>query len=220
MTYLSFFKSELLMVMRRKQDVINALIFFLMVVTLFPLGVNPSADFLEPAAGGIIWCATSLAILMSVESIFKEDFNDGSLEQLLVGELYLPFLIVIKFVIQWSAIILPLLLLLPLLSQMLFLPWAILNVLIFTLLLGSPALFLIGTIGAALTVSLRRGAVLMLLIILPFYLPVIIFSTGAISAAQAGQDYMGHLAILGAISLLALALSPGMSVISIKASMN
>lgn len=220
MTYLSFLKSELLAVLYRKQDVINALAFFLIVVTLFPLGVNPAADFLEPAAGGIIWCAVSLAILLSVEAIFKEDFNDGTLEQIIVSGLYLPIVILIKLVVHWLAVIVPLLLLIPLLSQMLFLPWSILNVLIFTLLLGSPALFLIGTIGAALTVSLRRGAVLVLLIILPFYLPVIIFATGAISAAQTGQDYSGQLAILGAISLLALALSPGMSAISIKASMN
>lgn len=220
MTYFSFLKSELLAAARRKQDVINSLVFFLMVVTLFPLGVNPSADFLEPAAGGIIWCAASLAILMAVESMFKEDFNDGSLEQLVIGELYLPVLILIKSFVQWSVVILPLLLLSPLLSQMLFLPWDLLSVLIWTLLLGSPALFLIGTIGSALTVSLKRGAVLMLLVILPFYLPVIIFATGAISAAQVGQEYTGHLAILGAISLVALAISPGMSAISIKASVN
>ncbi|TBR43151.1 heme exporter protein CcmB [Marinomonas agarivorans] len=220
MTYLSFLKSELLAVFYRKQDTINALAFFLIVITLFPLGVNPSADFLEPAAGGIVWCAASLAILLSVESLFKEDFNDGSLEQLIASGLYLPITILIKLVIQWCAVIVPLLLLIPLFSQMLFLPWSIVHVLIFTLLLGSPALFLVGTIGAALTVSLKRGAVLVLLIILPFYLPVIIFATGAISAAQAGQDYSGQLAILGAISLLSLALSPGMSAVSIKASMN
>jgi len=220
MTYLSFFKSELKLVIRRKQDIVNSLVFFLMIVTLFPLGVNPSSSFLEPAAGGIIWCSTTLAILMSVETMFKEDFHDGSLEQLVISGLYLPFLILLKLTVQWLAVLLPLLILSPLFSSMLFLPWSILSVLIFTLLLGSPALFLIGTIGAALTLSLRRGAVLMLLIILPFYLPVIIFATGAITAAQTGQDYMGQLAILAAISLAALALSPGMAAISIKASIN
>lgn len=220
MTYLSFFKSEFLVIIRRKQSVINSLVFFLMVVTLFPLGVSPLASFLEPASGGIIWCAMSLACLMSVESMFKEDFNDGTLEQLIVGELSLTLLVAVKVLVQWISVILPLLLLVPLFSQMLFLTWDAVYVLIFTLLLGSPALFLIGAIGAALTVSLRQGAVLTLLIILPFYLPVIIFATGAITAAQTGQAFTGQLAILGAISLMALALSPIMAAISIKASIN
>lgn len=220
MTYFSFLKYELLSVVRHKQDILNALVFFLVVVTLFPLGVDPSATFLEPAAGGIIWCAAALAILMSVESLFKEDMNDGSMEQLVVSGLWLPLVILIKVAVQFLAVILPLLVLTPIFSQMLFLPWSVLSVVIFTLLLGSPALFLIGAIGAALTLSMRRGAILMLLIILPFYLPVIIFATGAISAAQIGQAYTGQLAILGAMSLLALALAPGMAALSIRASMN
>lgn len=220
MTYTSFFKAELLTLFRRKQDTINALVFFLMVVTLFPLGVSPSAEFLAPAAGGIIWCAASLAILMSVESMFKEDFNDGSLEQLLVNGLSLPLLIVLKIIAHWLLVIIPLLCMTPIFSQMLFLPDQAFWVLISTLLLGSPALFLIGTIGSALTVSLRHGAVLMLLIILPFYLPVIIFSTGAISAVSAEMAFDGQMAILAAISLVALAVSPIMSAISIKASVS
>ncbi|EAQ66197.1 putative heme exporter protein B [Marinomonas sp. MED121] len=220
MTYSSFFYSEILAVFRRKQDVVNALVFFLLVITLFPLGVSPSKEFLQPAAGGIIWCAVALAVLMSVEGMFKEDFNDGSLEQLVVSGLYLPILVLLKLLVQWVSVIIPLLVLTPILSQMLFINWEILWVLVLTLLIGSPALFLIGTIGAALTVSLRRGAVLMLLIILPFYLPVIIFSTGAIAAAQVGQPYNGQLAILAAISLITLTLSPIMAAVSIKASVN
>ena len=202
MTYFSFFYSEILAVFRRKQDVVNALVFFLLVITLFPLGVSPSKEFLQPAAGGIIWCAVALAVLMSVEGMFKEDFNDGSLEQLVVSGLYLPILVLLKLLVQWVSVIIPLLVLTPVLSQMLFINWEILWVLVLTLLIGSPALFL------------------MLLIILPFYLPVIIFSTGAIAAAQVGQPYNGQLAILAAISLITLTLSPIMAAVSIKASVN
>jgi len=220
MTYVSFIKGEFLTLLRRKQDTVNALVFFLMVVTLFPLGVSPSPDFLSVAAGGIIWCAASLAILMSVESMFKEDFNDGCLEQWLVSGLSLPLLILLKTLIHWFIVIVPLLVMAPLLSEMLFLPSEILMVLLLTLILGTPALFLIGTIGSALTVSLRHGAVLMLLIIIPFYLPVIIFSTGAIRAAQNGMIYDGQIAILAAISLIFLVVSPIMSAISIKASVS
>ncbi len=220
MTYMSFIKGELLTLLRRKQDTVNALVFFLMVVTLFPLGVSPSPDFLSVAAGGIIWCAASLAILMSVESMFKEDFNDGCLEQWLVSGLSLPLLILLKTFIHWLVVIAPLLVMAPLLSEMLFLPSETFSVLLITLILGTPALFLIGTIGAALTVSLRHGAVLMLLIIIPFYLPVIIFSTGAIRAAQNSMMYDGQIAILAAISLVFLVVSPVMSAISIKASIN
>lgn len=220
MQYLPFFKSELLSVFRRKQDVLNALVFFLMVVTLFPLGVDPSADFLSPAAGGIIWCAASLAILMAVEGMFKEDYNDGSLEQWVVSGLFLPWLVLCKVTAQWLGIMLPLLIMMPVFSQMLFMDWPTVKVLAATLLIGSPALFLIGTIGAALTVSLKRGAVLMLLVVLPFYLPVILFSTGAIRAAQSGLPYSGQLAILAAVSLIALAVSPIMASISVKASVN
>ncbi|WP_191600674.1 heme exporter protein CcmB [Marinomonas algicola] len=220
MNYTSFAKGELLTLLRRKQDTINALVFFIMVITLFPLGVSPSPEFLSVAAGGIIWCAASLAILMSVESMFKEDFNDGCLEQWLVSGLSLPLLILLKTFIHWLIVIVPLLAMAPLLSQMLFLSTDIFYVLLKTLILGTPALFLIGTIGSALTVSLRHGAVLMLLIIIPFYLPVIIFSTGAIRAAQNGMLYDGQIAILGAISLVSLVVSPIMSAISIKASVN
>lgn len=220
MNYRSFFKSEWLSLLRRKQDTLNALLFFVMVITLFPLGVDPSSEFLAPAAGGIIWCATALAVLMAVEGIYKEDYNDGSLEQWLASGLSVALLVFLKVFAQWLMVIVPLLVVLPLLAQMLFLPFSALAVVMITLVLGTPALFFIGAIGAALTVSLRRGAVLMLLLILPLYIPVIIFATGAIRAAQLEMAFTGQLAILAAISLVSLALSPVMAAISIKASVN
>ncbi|CUB03041.1 heme exporter protein CcmB [Marinomonas fungiae] len=220
MNYRSYFKAEWLSLLRRKQDTLNALLFFVMVITLFPLGVDPSADFLAPAAGGIIWCATALSVLMAVEGMYKEDYNDGSLEQWLVSGLSVTLLVFLKVLAQWLIVVVPLMIVLPILAQMLFLPMSVLGVVMLSILLGTPALFFIGSIGAALTVSLRRGAVLMLLLILPLYIPVIVFATGAIRAAQLEMAYSGQLAILAAISLVALALSPVMAAISIRASVN
>ncbi|MEP3348569.1 MAG: heme exporter protein CcmB [Marinomonas sp.] len=220
MTYLSFIKAEILVLWRRKQNVFNALLFFLMVVVLFPLGVNPSAEFLAPAADGIVWCATLLAVLMATESMFKEDYVDGSLEQLIMSGLSLPLLMLLKTTAQWLVVLLPLLFMMPLLAKMLYLPDGSFWVLMATLVIGSPSLFLIGAIGAALTVSLKQGAILVMLLILPFYLPVIIFATSAVRAAQLGLPYLGLLAILLAIFLLSLVIAPFMTAIAIKASTN
>jgi heme exporter protein B len=220
MTYYSFLASEFLVLWRRKQDVLNALLFFVIVVALFPIGVSSSPEFLAPAAAGIIWCATVLAILMAVEGMFKEDYRDGSLEQLVVSGLSLPLLILLKVVAQWLAVVLPLLVMMPLLSEMLYLPESVFWVLIMTLLVGTPSLFFIGVIGSAVTVSIKQGAVLVMLLILPFYLPVIIFSTLAVKAAQAGLPYSGLLAMLLAMSLLSLVISPLMTAIAVKASVN
>ncbi|WP_133011734.1 heme exporter protein CcmB [Marinomonas flavescens] len=218
MTYLSFFKAECLTLFRSKQRVVNALLFFVLVVVLFPLGIDPSADFLAPAAGGIIWCAAALSVVVSIESLYKESYADGTLTQLVVSGLSLPWLILIKVGVYWLAMMLPLLLLTPVFAQMLFLPSDSLLVLLATLLIGTPGLFLIGSIGAALTVSLKQGAMLMVLLILPFYFPIIIFSTAAIKAIQFGLPYGGLLALLAAISLLALVVAPVMTSLCIKAS--
>jgi heme exporter protein B len=220
MTYTSFFKAECLVVWRRKQSIFNALLFFIMVIVLFPLGVSAVPDFLQPASGGIIWCATVLAVLMAIESMFKDDYHDGSLEQWLVCGLSLPILILLKIATQWLSVIVPLLILMPILSEMLYLPYVSFWVLVLTLLAGTPSLFLIGAIGSALTVSVKQGATLLILLILPFYLPIIIFATSAIKAAQLGLPYSGLLAMLLAISLLSLVVSPFMTAVSIKASVN
>ncbi|NLQ16566.1 heme exporter protein CcmB [Marinomonas sp. M1K-6] len=220
MTYYSFLTAECLVLWRRKQDVFNALMFFVIVIALFPIGINSSPEFLAPAAAGIIWCAAVLAILMAVEGMFKEDYRDGSLEQLVVSGLSLPLLILLKVAAQWFVVVLPLLIIMPLLSEMLYLPRSGFWVLMMTLLLGTPSLFLIGVMGAALTVSLRQGAVLVMLLILPLYLPVIIFATLAVQAAQIGLPYAGLLAMLSALSLLFLVISPFIAAIAVKASVN
>ncbi|MCB5161994.1 heme exporter protein CcmB [Marinomonas algarum] len=220
MTYLTFGRTQCRVLWRRKQDTVNALLFFVMVVALFPLGINPSAAFLAPAAGGIIWCAAVLAILMAIDGIFKEDFRDGTLEQWVVCGLSLPVLMLIKVAIHWFAVVFPLLLVMPLVSEMLMLPSGSFWVLVATVLAGTPCLFLLGAIGAALTVSLKQGATLVILVILPFYLPVIIFATSAIEASQVGLPYIGFVAMLLAVSLLSLVVSPFMTAVAVKASVN
>jgi len=218
MTYFSFFKAECLTLFRNKQRVINALLFFVMVIVLFPLGIDPSVAFLSPASGGIIWCAAALAIIIALEGMFKDSYAEGTLEQLIISGLSVPWLVIIKVSVHWFAVLIPLLLLTPIFAQMLFLPAGSLSLLLWTLLLGTPGLFLIGSIGAALTVSLKQGAMLMVLLILPFYFPIIIFSTSALKAIQFGLPYSGLLALLAAISLLSLVVSPVMTSLCIKAS--
>lgn len=220
MTYASFLMAESLGLWRRKQSIFNTLLFFIIVVVLFPLGVNASPEFLSPAAAGIIWCAALLAILLAIGSIFKEDYQDGSLEQLVVSGLSLPLLMILKVIVHWLAVVLPLLILMPLLSEMLYLPDSVFWVLMMTFVLGTPGLFFIGVIGAALTISVKQGAVLVMLLILPLYLPVVIFSTLAVSAAQSGLPYSGLLSMLLAMSLLSLVISPFMTSIAVKASVS
>ncbi|NVK73715.1 MAG: heme exporter protein CcmB [Oceanospirillaceae bacterium] len=212
--------AESLGLWRRKQSIFNTLLFFIIVVVLFPLGVNASPEFLSPAAAGIIWCAALLAILLAIGSIFKEDYQDGSLEQLVVSGLSLPLLMILKVIVHWLAVVLPLLILMPLLSEMLYLPDSVFWVLMMTFVLGTPGLFFIGVIGAALTISVKQGAVLVMLLILPLYLPVVIFSTLAVSAAQSGLPYSGLLSMLLAMSLLSLVISPFMTSIAVKASVS
>lgn len=220
MTYLSYFMAEMTLLLKRKQDILNALLFFIMVIVLFPLAVDPGSDFLSGAASGVIWCATALSFLMAVEGMFREDYMDGALEQLLVTGLSLPVLALLKVVAYWCVLIVPLLVITPVLSDMLYLPKESLWVLISTLLLGTPAFLLMGGIGAVLTLTLKRGSALIALLVLPFYLPVIVFSSSAIQAGQSGLPYMGLLAILLAISLLSLVVSPILMAVLIRASVS
>lgn len=220
MTYRSFFIYEFLVLWRRKQDVFNALLFFIIVVILFPLGVSAEPAFLAQAASGIIWCGVVLSILISIGHMFKEDYQDGSLEQWIVSSLSLPLLMLLKVMANWVVIIVPLLIMMPLLSEMLFMPNTSFWVLVLTLLVGTPGLFLIGVMGAALTVSVRQGTMLVMLLILPLYLPVLIFATSAVQSAQSGLPYSGLLAMLLALSLMSLVVSPFMTAMAIKASVS
>ena len=199
---------DLRQALRRRSELINPLVFFAMVITLFPLGISPDKALLATLAPGLLWVAALLATLLSLDGLFRQDLEDGSLEQLLLTPQPLPLLVLAKVAGHWLLTGLPLALMAPLLGVMLGLPSGAFGVLIASLALGSMSLSLIGAIGAALTVGLRRGGVLLSLIILPLYIPVLIFGAGAVQSAVNGMPSLAHLAILGAMLALALLLAP------------
>ena len=199
---------EWLIAFRNRQDLINPLVFFVLIVSLFPLGVSPGEAFLREAGPGIIWVSALLAILLSLNLLFRNDYANGHLEQWVLSPQPLALLALVRVAAVWVTTVLPLVLLVPLLSVMLHLSVSTARVLVLTLLIGSPVLVLVGAIGAALTVSLRSGGVLLVLIMTPFYVPVLIFGTGAVMAATEGGSITGHLALLGAMLSLAVVLAP------------
>lgn len=213
-------KRDLLLVFRRRSDIVNPLLFFTIAVTLFPLGISPESDFLAQIAAGVLWVAALLATLLSLDSLFQQDMADGSLEQLVISPHPLAVMVLSKVLVHWLVTGLPLTLLAPLLGVMMFLPDDGFGILFLSLLLGTPTLSLVGAIGAALTVGLRRTGVLMTLLILPLYIPVLIFGTGSVIAAVNGMAVAGHLAIMGAMFMTALVLAPLAAGAALRISLN
>lgn len=201
-------KRDLMLAYRKKSDLFNPLVFFLMVATLFPLGVSPEPDFLAEVAPGVVWVAALLATLLSMDSLFRSDFEDGTLEQTLLSPQPLFVVVLSKVLAHWMMSGLPLTLLAPLLGVMLFLPAEGMSGLMLSLLLGTPTLSLVGAIGAALTVGLRKGGVLISLLVLPLYIPVLIFGTSAVQAAVTGLPLAGFFALLGAMLALGVVMAP------------
>ena len=216
--FLSAIHRDLLLVFRKRNDIINPLAFFLMVGVLFPLGVSPEAEFLSELAPGVIWVAALLASLLSVDGIFRSDFDDGSLEQMLVSPQSLLVIILAKVMSHWLISGFCLALVSPILAVMLFLPSDGYSALIVSLLLGTPTLSLIGAIGAALTVGLRKGGVLISLLVLPLYIPVLIFGAGSVQAGSIGLPTLGYMALLGAMLVLSIVLTPFAIVAALKIS--
>lgn len=201
-------RRDLLIALRRRGDIANPLVFFVIVIALFPLGIGPTPQDLARIAPGVLWVVALLASLLSTDMVFRADHDDGSLEQLLRSPDPLYLLAIAKITVHWLVTGLPLTLLSPLMGGMLYLPGAAAPALLLSLLLGTLTLSLVGGIGAALTVGLRKGGILLSLLILPFYIPVLVFGTAAVDAAALGADYLPHLAILGAFALVALTLAP------------
>ena len=199
---------DLALALRHLSELANALLFFVMVVSLFPLGLGPESATLRRIAPGVIWVAALLAAMLSLERIFHSDFDDGSLEQMLLSSHPLPVLVVAKVLAHWLTSGLPLLVLAPLLGLLLHLPVKAMGVLVATLALGTPVLSLVGAIGVALTVGLRRGGMLLSLLLLPLYVPVLIFATSAVANSAAGLPVTAQLSFLGALLVLALTLAP------------
>jgi heme exporter protein B len=201
-------RRDLTLAMRRRSDVLTTLFFFVIVVSLFPLGIGPELETLRGIAPGVFWVAALLASMLALEKLFAGDFEDGTLEQMLLIPQPVSLLVLGKVLAHWLVTGLPLVLLSPLLGLQYDLAAETLRVLVVSLLLGTPALSLIGAIGAALTLGLRGGGVLVSLLVLPLYIPVLIFGAGAVEANVSGLGEAGHLYMLGAILLLALVAAP------------
>ncbi|MDD9195538.1 heme exporter protein CcmB [Aliivibrio sp. S3MY1] len=201
-------RRELLIAFRRKADILNPLWFFIIVITLFPLSIGPEPNLLARIAAGIVWVAALLSALLSLERLFRDDFADGSLEQMMLMPSPLSVLVLAKVVAHWLLTGLPLIIISPLLAVLLSLDFNTWLAIVLTLLLGTPTLSFLGAVGVALTVGLQKGGVLLSLLILPLYIPVLIFATSAIDAASLGMAYNGQLAILGALLMGSATLTP------------
>ena len=208
MIFISIIKRELQIAMRKQAEILNPLWFFLIVITLFPLVIGPDPKLLAKIAPGIAWVAALLSALLSFERLFRDDYIDGSLEQLLLLAQPLALTALAKVIAHWLLTGLPLILLSPLAALLLSLEQHIWWALVLTLLIGTPVLSCLGAIGVALTVGLRKGGVLLSLIVLPLFIPVLIFSASVLDAAANNFAYSGQLAILGAILAATLTFSP------------
>ncbi|SDR98006.1 heme exporter protein B [Halopseudomonas litoralis] len=193
---------------RRPGDLLNPLVFFALVVSLFPLAVGPEPSMLRSMAPGVIWVAALLATLLSLDGLFRSDYEDGSLEQWVLSPHPLALMVLVKVLHHWLMSGLAMVILAPLFGLMLALPLSSLPVLAMTLLLGTPVLSLLGAVGAALTVGLKSGGLLLALLILPLYIPVLILGTGAMDAALQGMPVTGFALWLGCLAVLALSLAP------------
>jgi len=212
-------RRDLVLAMRRRADVLTTLVFFVMVVSLFPLGVGPELDMLRKMAPGVVWVAALLASMLSLGRLFSADYLDGTLEQILLAPQSLPLLVLGKILAHWMVSGLPLVLMAPVLGLQFDMSGQALWVLIAALLLGTPILSMIGAVGAALTLGLRGGGVLVSLLVLPLCIPVLIFGAGAVEAVSTGMSVVSHLSLMGAMLLLALVFTPWVTAQALRISM-
>ncbi|MCP3666170.1 MAG: heme exporter protein CcmB [Gammaproteobacteria bacterium] len=199
---------DLTLALRRRSDIFTTLFFFVVVVTLFPLAIGPELNTLRLIAPGVVWVAALLASMLALERLFLTDFDDGALEQMLLTPQPMSVLVLGKVCAHWLITGLPLVLMSPVLGIQYDLSFDALLSLVISLMLGTPALSLIGAIGAALTLGLRGGGVLVSLLVLPLTIPVLIFGAGAVEADISGMGGQGHLSMLGAILVMSLLLAP------------
>ncbi|MBB1074220.1 heme exporter protein CcmB [Rhodoferax sp. 4810] len=208
-SFICILARDLRLALRRRTEVFTALLFFIIVVSLFPLGIGNDQAILRQLGPGVVWVAALLAAMLALERLFAADYEDGSLEQLLLTPQPLAWLVFAKIIAHWLLTGLPLVIIAPLIAMQYHLSASATHTLMLTLLLGSPILSLIGAIGAALTLGLRGGGILLSLLILPLYIPVLVYGAKAVSVsstvASAGQPYF---LLLGAELLLALLLAP------------
>ncbi|MGV6858692.1 MAG: heme exporter protein CcmB [bacterium] len=207
-SFIDLLKRDLIIAFRNRQEALNPLLFFVLVVLLFPLGVGPSPKLLLTIAPGIIWVAALLSALLSLDSLFRSDYDDGSLELMVLSPLPLPALVVAKVFAHWLMSAIPVLLMAPFLAISLGMPGDVIGLLLLTLLLGTPVLSFIGAIGVALTVGLKKSGMLLALLVLPLYVPVLIFGANALDVAMTGLPVSGQIYIMAALLVLSMTLAP------------
>lgn len=218
--WLQILKRDLLIAFRRRSEIVHPLIFFVMVISLFPLALGDDKVLLQKIAPAIIWVTALLATMLSLDNLFRSDFEDGSLEQMTLLEMPLSLLVTAKIMAHWLITGLPLIIITPLLAVLLYVPTETISMLLLTLLLGTPTLSLIGAVGIALTVALRQGGVILSLLILPLYIPVLIFATLALQNTAQGFSADAQLAMMLAILVLGITLSPFAIAAALKVSLN
>ena len=207
-TLLWIIRRDVTLAWRRRTDLFTTLIFFVIVIALFPLGIGPELDTLRLIAPGVMWVGALLASMLALEQLFSADHRDGSLEQLLLTPQPLGVIVLGKVIAHWLITGLPLVVLAPVLGLQYDMGAESLKIMVIALLLGTPTLSLLGAIGAALTLGLRTGGILVALLVLPLYIPVLIFGAGAVEATASGLGGQAHLSMLGAILLVALLATP------------
>lgn len=211
---------DLRLVWRRRGDAAQPLLFALMVVALFPLALGADPQQLARIAPGVLWVAVLLASLLTLDTLYRSDVEDGSLEQMLLAPVPLAWLLAVRVGVHWVTASLPLVVVTPLLAELMFLPADLLPVLMASLLLGTPLLSLMGAVVAALTVGIRRSGMLLALLALPLFLPVLVFGAGSVMAAAQGLPWVGALLLLGAGLALALVLAPLAAAAAIRIALN
>ncbi|NOR70119.1 MAG: heme exporter protein CcmB [Methylomarinum sp.] len=213
-------RRDLILAFRRRAEIANPIFFFVLVVTLFPLGVGANPNLLQSMAPGVIWVSALLAVMLSLDGLFRSDFDDGSLEQMLLSSHPLTVLVFAKIIAHWLVTGLPLLIVAPLLAVFLGLPEQAMGTLLITLVLATPVLSLIGAIGVSLTVGLRRGGMILSLLVLPLYVPVLIFASNAVEMASSGLAVDAQINILIAILLSSVVLAPLPAAAALKMSIS
>ncbi|MDH4229723.1 MAG: heme exporter protein CcmB [Nitrospirota bacterium] len=213
-------RRDVLLAMRRRMDVLTSVVFFVIVASLFPLGVGPEMATLRIIGPGVLWVGALLASMLSLGRLFASDYADGTLEQMLVQPNPLSLLVLGKVWAHWLSTGLPLVVLAPVLGLQYGLGLDTLGILVVSLLLGTPALSLVGAVGAALTLGLRGGGVLLALLVLPLYIPVLIFGAGAVEAHISGLGAGGHLALMGAFLVASSVLSPWAAAAALRISLD
>jgi len=218
--FYALLRRDITIAFRHPEELLHPVIFFVISVSLFPLAISPSPGFLQQIAPGIIWISALLSTLLALDGLFRSDYEDGSLEQLLVSPHPITIFVLAKIIVHWITSGLPLILISPLLALMLYLPSESYLILIATLVLGTPTMSFISGIGIALTMGVKQSSILLILLVTPLFIPILIFATSAVQSAALHIDTSGQLYLLAALFILSLSFAPIVISTVLKVSLN